>query len=49
MPTTPKYKYDIFLSYASEDRSWADKFYDDPENRGLVVFQDDKRLTPGLQ
>lgn len=49
MPSNPKYDYDIFISYKSEDRAWAQKLYDDLQARRFKVFLDDKRLQAGLK
>ena len=49
MPTDPKYEYDVFISYKSEDRPWADKLYSDLQSKGLVPFIDHKRLEAGRE
>lgn len=47
MPTDPRYKYDVFISYKSEDRPWAAKLYNDLQAKGLEPFIDYGRLEVG--
>jgi hypothetical protein len=42
-----EYKYDVFISYSSQDRPWALKFADELEARGLAPFIDRQRLEAG--
>src|SRR5438067_8738656 len=49
MALNKAYKYDVFISYKSEDYAWALKLYDSLHNKGLEPFLDRKRLQPGLQ
>src|SRR5712691_11916087 len=42
------YDYDVFLSYASEDATWAVRLESDLTSKGLKVFRDKQRLDPGL-
>jgi hypothetical protein len=39
--------YDIFISYSSADRAWAEKLNTELTKRGLKIFLDTKRLTAG--
>ena len=39
--TTPRYRYDVALSYASEDRTFAAAIHDALRERALEVFYDD--------
>jgi internalin A len=41
------YKYDIFLSYSSDDVEWAEKLEADLKARDLAVYRDKRRLIPG--
>ena len=39
--------YDIFISYSSQDKAWADKLDAELRKRNLTPFLDRKRLTSG--
>jgi hypothetical protein len=39
--------YDVFISYASADRAWADRLQTSLAQRGLAVFQDTRALRIG--
>ena len=39
--------YDIFISYSLQDQEWAAKLQHDLEARGVNIFRDINRLTPG--
>ena len=39
--------FDVFISYGSEDRGWADRLAGDLEDEGIATFLDDQRLVPG--
>ena len=41
------YKYDVFISYASEDRAWAEKLKKSLIGAGISVFQDTDQMKPG--
>jgi hypothetical protein len=41
------YQYDVFISYSSADRPWADKLFDSLSQKGIRVFLDQKRLDMG--
>jgi hypothetical protein len=42
------YDYDVFISYASKDRAWAEKLTSDLEQRQVhKIFLDSRRLEPG--
>ena len=47
MPIDPNFTFDVFLSYAREDVSWARRLETELSGRGLEVFRDEARLTPG--
>jgi len=42
------YKYDVFISYASEDRWFAEKIAKSLQNRALYVWLDQWELRPSL-
>lgn len=43
------YKYDVFISYNSEDRPWAMKLFESLRARGLNPFLDKERLEAGKE
>jgi hypothetical protein len=44
----PDFTYDIFISYSSPDRPWAERLYADLTAKGAKVFFDRERLDAGL-
>jgi hypothetical protein len=44
---TSHYTTDVFISYSSQDREWADKLAKDLELRGIETFMDTERLVSG--
>ena len=42
-------RYDVFISYSSADRPWAQKLYDDLRARGVDPYLDQQRLDVGRQ
>jgi hypothetical protein len=46
-PVEPPYRYHVFISYASEDRSWAQKLNKALRLNNFEVFLDDSRLQAG--
>lgn len=48
MPLAEKpYKYDVFISYSSADRTWAEKLFRALERRDIEPFLDQTRLQTG--
>ena len=43
----PAKKYHVFISYSSADRPWAQKLFNDLEQKGLTLFFDQPRLEAG--
>jgi hypothetical protein len=41
------YTYDIFISYSSQDKEWAEKLETELTNRNFTVFRDQRRLIAG--
>jgi hypothetical protein len=41
------YKYDVFISYSTEDREWAKRLFDDLQKKQNKVFLDQHRLVAG--
>ena len=41
-------QYDVFISYASADRPWAERLYDSLVGRGLNPFIDRQSLRDGI-
>lgn len=48
MPTETTYQYDVFISYSSADRLWAEKLFDSLTAKGVNCFLDRERLDAGL-
>lgn len=42
------YEYDLFISYSSADRPWAQKLFDDLQAKQIKVFFDRNRLDVGV-
>nr|XP_023874624.1 TMV resistance protein N-like [Quercus suber] len=47
--STPRWKYDVFLSFRGEDtrRSFTDHLYDALKRKGVLTFRDDEKLERG--
>lgn len=43
----PSYRYDVFISYSSADRPWAERLYSDLAARQIVAFLDRESLRAG--
>lgn len=41
-------QFNVFVSYASEDKQWVRKFVDDLRKGGLSVFFAEDTLKPGV-
>src|SRR2546430_738921 len=41
------YEYDVFISYSSKDREWAEKLLNDLKSKGFVPYLDKDRLVSG--
>jgi hypothetical protein len=48
MPTEENFRYDVFISYTSADRTWAEKLFDSLTAKGVNCFLDRERLDVGL-
>lgn len=48
MPADPTYDYDVFISYSSADKPWAEKLFDALDAKGINCFLDRERLEAGL-
>jgi TIR domain len=48
MPEETTYKYDIFISYSSADKPWAERLFDSLSAKGISCFFDRERLEAGL-
>ena len=48
MTTESNYQYDVFISYSSSDRPWAEKLFDSLTAKGVNCFFDRERLEAGL-
>lgn len=48
MPAETAYQYDVFISYSSADKPWAERLFESLDAKGIRCFLDRQRLEAGL-